>query len=110
MAVYNLTGGSSFIKTPKSLINKKAIINAQNDDDKCFFWAVLPALHPQQQHTERLSKHKPFEELVIDELEFLMKVYDITKFQKINGTISINVFANDEKTGVYPVYVTAVRN
>ena len=105
MAVYNPTGGSSFIRTPKNLINKKAIINVQNDDNKCFVWAVLSALHPQPRDTERLSKYKPFEkELVIEGLEFPMKVCDIKKFEKINGTISINVFANDEKTGVYPVY------
>ena len=39
-----------------------------------------------------------------------MKVCDIKKFEKINDTISIKVFANDEKTGIYPVYVTAARN
>ena len=38
-----------------------------------------------------------------------MKVCNIQKFEKINDTISINVFAN-EKTGVNPVHVTAARN
>ena len=111
MAVYNPTGGSSFIRTPKSLINKKAIINVQNGDDKCFVRAVLSALHPQQQYAKRLSKYKLFEkELVVDRLKCPIKVCDIKKIEKINGTMSINVFANDEKIGVYSVYVTAARN
>ena len=83
MAVYNPTSGLSFIRTPKSLKRKQAIINIQNDGEKCFVWAVLSALHPQQQNAERLSKYKPLEkELAIDGLEFPMKVCDIKKSRK----------------------------
>ena len=111
MATYNPTGESSFIRTPKSLINKKAIVNVQNGDVLCFIWAVLSALHPQQQNAERVTKYQPFKkELNVDGLEFPMKVCDVKKFEKINDTMSINVFAYDEKSGIYPVYVTAARN
>ena len=33
--------GSSYIKLPTDLKNKKAIINMENDDDQCFKWASL---------------------------------------------------------------------
>ena len=46
MAVYNLTGRSSFITSPKNLINKQAIIIVQNDEEKCFVWVVFSFLHP----------------------------------------------------------------
>jgi hypothetical protein len=46
--------GSSFIPTPKSLERKQALINVYNpDDNMCFAWAVLSALYPCQQNTER---------------------------------------------------------
>jgi hypothetical protein len=52
--------GSSFIPTPKSLEVKKALVSVYNpDDNMCFAWAVLPALYPCQQNTERVSKYLP---------------------------------------------------
>jgi hypothetical protein len=33
--------GSLFVKTPKFLQDKKAIINVQNNDNLCFLWSVL---------------------------------------------------------------------
>lgn len=38
--------GSSYLKLPQWIENKKAVINVQNEDDKCFMWAVLSFLHP----------------------------------------------------------------
>ena len=39
-------GGSSYIKLPKFLAAKKAIINLKNADDECFKWAITRALNP----------------------------------------------------------------
>ena len=42
----NLTRGSSYIPLPNWISSKKAIINPQNkNDDECFKWAVIAALH-----------------------------------------------------------------
>jgi hypothetical protein len=52
---------SSFIPTPKSLERKQVLINVYNlDDNMCFAWAVLSALYPCQQNTERVSKCRPY--------------------------------------------------
>ena len=37
--------GGSYIITPKWITNKKATINVKNDDNECFKWSVLAALH-----------------------------------------------------------------
>ena len=42
---YTLLKGSSYIKLPKFLEDKKAIINMKNDDEKYFLWCVLRALN-----------------------------------------------------------------
>ena len=47
---------SSYIKLPKELKNKKAIINMKNEDDKCFMWCVLRALNPKDKNAERVDK------------------------------------------------------
>ena len=38
--------GSSYIPLPDWILNKKAIVNIQNKDEKCFLWCVLRYLHP----------------------------------------------------------------
>ena len=42
---YNPLRGETWIPLPNELANKKAIINMQNKDNKCFLWCVLRALH-----------------------------------------------------------------
>ena len=40
----------------KELADKKAIINIQNKDNKCFLWCVLRALNPDEKNPQRLDK------------------------------------------------------
>ena len=37
---YIKTNTRSYIPTPKTLLNRNAIINPQNKDDKCFLYAI----------------------------------------------------------------------
>ena len=46
IAKYEHLKGSSYIALPKTLTNKKFIINVQNDDDRCLEWALKSALYP----------------------------------------------------------------
>ena len=39
-APYRPLQGSSFVKTPKELFGKRAIINVQNDDSICFLYSI----------------------------------------------------------------------
>ena len=50
---YNPTKGSSYIPPPDWITNKKAIVNIQNKDQKCFLWSILRYLHPKDrdEHT-----------------------------------------------------------
>ena len=59
----SLSGGGSYIDSPKWLKNKIATINPQNKkDDRCFQYAVTVALNYEQikDHPERISKIKHF--------------------------------------------------
>ena len=42
---YNPARGRSYIPTPPVLASKKAIVNVQNTDNKCFMWSILAALY-----------------------------------------------------------------
>ena len=37
---------SSYIPTPVYIANKKAVLNVQNEDNACFMWCYLSAIHP----------------------------------------------------------------
>ena len=44
IAKYKPLKGSSYIPLPDALALKKAVVNVKNTDQRCFMWAVLPAL------------------------------------------------------------------
>ena len=47
---------SSWIELSSSLKGKKAIINMENTDEKCFKWSVTRALNPVQKNPKRITK------------------------------------------------------
>ena len=101
---YKVMRGSSYIPLPDWIMRKKAIINIQNKDDKCFLWSILRYLHPREKHSDRLTDLKQYENsLNTKGITFPMKVKDINKFEKLNSDLpGINVFSNDEYT-IYPL-------
>ena len=58
----SLNRGGSYIDSPKWLKNKKATINPQNNDDKCFQYALTVALNYGQikKNPQRISNTKSF--------------------------------------------------
>ena len=48
VAVYTPLEGASYLPLPKKIKDKKAVLNIQNKDQKCFLWSVLMAKHPVQ--------------------------------------------------------------
>ena len=76
---YNPTKGSSYITLSDWITNKKAIVNIQNKDEKCFLWCVLRFLHPREKDEHRLTGLKEYEHsLNTKGLKFPMKLKDIT--------------------------------
>ncbi|XP_044740082.1 uncharacterized protein LOC123301410 [Chrysoperla carnea] len=53
--------GSSYIRLPTSIEDKKACINVQNDDDACFARAVTSALFPAKKHSYRTTSYLHYE-------------------------------------------------
>lgn len=85
--------GSSFLELPSAIKNQKAIINIQNNDKKCFMWAILSALHPVKQNAERLLNYERFKnELNFEGINFPVKLNDICIFEELNPEISVNVY------------------
>ena len=97
--------GSSYIPLSDVIMKKKAIINIQNKDEKCFQWSILRYLHPLNKNEIRVSDLKKYEdELNFQEIEFPVKLKNITKFENQNPSISgVNVFSVNENNKIYPL-------
>ena len=100
---YEPLSGSSYIPLPLALLNKKAIINLKNEDEKCFMWSVLRALNQKEKDNERIDKDlkKKEDSLNMKGIEYPVSLNIIDKFEKQNVSISVNVFGYEEE--VYPL-------
>ena len=102
---YKPMKGGSYIPLPELIKKKNALNNIKNEDDKCFLWSVLRYLHPVQKNGERISDLKKYEnDLNFKQINFTVKVKDITKFENQNSDLpGINVFSLDDKNKIYPL-------
>ena len=102
---YKPIKGSSYIPLPAFLMRKKAIINMENKENKCFLWSVLRYLHPIKKHETRLTDiRKNGNDLNFKGTDFPVKLKDITKFENQNPDLSgINVFSVNDNNKIYPL-------
>ena len=79
------------------------MINKKNNDEKCFKWAVIAALHHEdiKLHPERISLLQHYEgHYNWNGLEFPLAIQKIGKFERNNPGIAINVLFN-KKENIY---------
>lgn len=97
--------GSSFIKLPKVIQNKKACLNIQNKDQCCFAWCITASLFPAKKHPERVSSYPDFNKVLNTQgLSFPVTLSEIKIFEKYNPTLAIIVFGLKESKIVGPLY------
>ncbi|XP_065211441.1 uncharacterized protein LOC135839374 [Planococcus citri] len=113
---YDPLRAGSYIDLPKTLKDKKAIINVKNNDNECFKWSLLACLYPAKDNPQEIIKYKAYEKTfdkALKDIEFPIKIKDIEKFEnKVNelklveGGLSINVYHHDDRCKIYPLHIT----
>ena len=94
--LYRPLKGGSYIKLPKEIAAKKAVVNMKNTkDDQCFLWCVLRALNPVERDKERIdSKLKSkIDTMNMGDIHYPVTLKDVSKFEKLNPDIAISVYA-----------------
>ena len=107
--VYKPLGGGSYIKLPKEITTKKAVVNMKNvNDDKCFLWCVLRALNPVEDHKGRIDNtlKSKINTVNMGDIHYPVTLKDVDKFEKLNPDIAISVYAYDESYSVDPLRVS----
>ena len=100
-------GGSSFIDLPSEIKNKKACVNVQNNNQECFKFSILAALHYDeiQKNYFRPSKYtKWLNDLNFNGIDFPVDLKDIDKFENQNP-YRINVLGYENKE-IYPLRIS----
>ena len=90
---------AGYIDLLKEIKAKKAVINVQNKDNRCFEYAILSEQYNKEikANPERPSKYKEhLNKLNFTGIEFPVSLKDIDKFEKQNPEIRINVFGYDK--------------
>ncbi|XP_044010191.1 uncharacterized protein LOC122853841 [Aphidius gifuensis] len=88
----NNRGNSSYISMPKWILNTHAVVNIKNNDNKCFIWSVLAAIHKLHDNNGRVNSYYRYEkDLIVDGIDFPMSWKSIKLFEKINH-LRINVY------------------
>ena len=87
--------GQCHFQTPAMIRNKHCVINVNNDDTKCFVYAVLAALKHHlidngQRH--RSQKYDCYlDELKWDVDDMPMRLVNIPKFERMNPAVAVNI-------------------
>jgi hypothetical protein len=80
-------------------------VNIKNEDNKCFLWSVLAALHPAIDNPHRLHQYRQYEhELQTEGLNWPLPISQVAKFETLNK-ISVNIFGWEEEE-VIPLQIT----
>ena len=100
--------GSSYIPLDPYLANKKALINMQNEDDKCFMWSVLRALYPKDNHPERIDKDLKSKQdsINMNGICYPVNLKAIDRFEHLNPNISISVLGYNKEERVFPLKIS----
>ena len=101
--------GKHFVDLPQHLLKKNAIVNVKNNDNRCFGYAVLSALHPSQSDNPNRPKQyeKYFEMHNMHSIEYPVSENQIPTLEDILH-VKINLFTfSHEGHRKYPLYTSA---
>jgi len=91
ITIFRPLHGSSYIHTTKRIADKHCTVNVKKHDQKCFLWSVLAS-------DDRVTKYFPQEQkLNTTNLNFPLALKDISKFEILNPSVSVNVLSLDDK-------------
>ena len=91
----SLRRGNSYIKSTEWIANKKAAINSKNEDNRCFEYSIIDALHHKEikSHPKRISRiHHYFSwDYNWEDIEFPAGIKDWKRFEKNTETLDLNI-------------------
>src|SRR5205085_3154572 len=94
---------------PAFLKNKKCIVNVQNQDERCFGYAILSAKYPQNENPHRPTKYTPemWEESGLNQIQYPVELIQLEEIERqINIPFNVFRYYDDEGKARYPLYIS----
>jgi hypothetical protein len=113
IGLYNAMSGGCYALLPKSLINKRAILNIKCSDNKCFLYAVIAHIFPAKFNINEIYNYKKYEkEFNCKRLSYPVNLNMIKHFEKDNEkfNIKINIYTwnsyETKKSTLKPIQIS----
>jgi hypothetical protein len=106
---YKPLRGSSHLNLPKSIIDKRAVVNIKNKDLQCFKWSILCKYVTGRDRDRLDDRYKKIQ----NKYDFSMIEFptdplrDVAKFERAND-VSVNVYVLKDNLEIKPLKVCAV--
>ena len=101
---YNPMCAGCYIKLPREIMTKRAVVNVRSTDNACFAWSVMAALYPAERDGDRESSYPHYTTVLnLQDIEMPMTLNQIKKFEQLNN-VSINVYSIEN--GIVPLRLT----
>lgn len=99
-----LRGEGTYRDLPDYIKCTKAVLNVHNNDNACFAWCVVAALHPAKDHPNRMTSYPHYQDILnLKGIQFPVTFTKISKFERINN-VSVNVYGIEKKVIVGPIH------
>ncbi|XP_077282310.1 uncharacterized protein LOC143908499 [Temnothorax americanus] len=86
-----------WMKIPRGIRFKQAVVNVLSENDACFAHAVVAALYPAKRNTERRDSYPDYATVLnLDGIDFPIDLKKVGKFERQND-VSINVFTTRDE-------------
>jgi len=105
---YNPLHAGCYIKLPREIMMKRAVVNVQSMNNTCFAWSVVAALHLVEKKSERKTSCPDYTTMLnLKDIVFPMTLNQIKKFENLND-ISINVYSieKQKELSILPIRLT----
>ena len=105
---FNPLAGGHYTALPKFLAAKKAIVNVQNPDQRCFGYALLAALYPQDINADRYGQYAQyFQAERLNSIEYPVQPEQIPAIEEtLNLKLNVFSFYDDQGKARYPLYIS----
>ena len=96
---------------PEYLEKKKAIFNPKNNDEFCFAYSILAAIHPDEitkyHKIRKFNFDNWFKQYGLDKIDYPVNPHDMAEIEeKIQLRINVFSFYDDEGRAKYPMHVS----
>ena len=108
---YFIFSGAGYIPTPKGIVGKRAVINVQNTDERCFLYVIAShMLYNTTRTTDAQENRNKYDAIIstlkCEGLTYPVSIKQVPKFEVLNS-LCINIYTMGvNESAIRPLYIS----